>query len=111
MRCSLGSAALYWFPLDHLQRLVVILYYDMSAVYVRVKLFKAKYYWETFSFYISLSGFHISKCFASKCYGPVVLNKSSAKAIFTGIGLQDEGLGMVVVCEGGLEKHVAYPKT
>ena len=33
---------MYWFPLDHLQRLVVILYYDVSVINISMKLFKAK---------------------------------------------------------------------
>ena len=31
-------------------------------------------------------------------------------AIFTDIGLQDEGLCAIIMCKGGLEKHVAYPR-
>ena len=89
---------------------MIVLYYVMSAVYVCVEFFKTKHYGEAFSFYISLPGFHIGKCFTSKCYGPVVLNKSSTEAIFTGISLQDEGLCAIIICKGGLEKHVAYPR-
>ena len=44
-----------------------------------------------------------------KGYGLVVLDESSAKAIFTGIGLQDEGLCAVIINQSGPEKHVANP--
>ena len=102
---------MHWsLPLDHLQRLVVILHNDVPAIYICMKLFKAKIYWKTFSFYVCMPSLYICKCFASKRYSPVVLKECSAEAIFTGIGLQDKGFCMVIIGESGLEKHVAYPR-
>ena len=40
---------MYGFPLDHLQRLVVILYSDMFAIYICMELFKSKAYIERHS--------------------------------------------------------------
>ena len=33
---------MYWFPLDHLQKLVIFLYYHMSAIYVCMKFSRPK---------------------------------------------------------------------
>ena len=38
------------------------------------------------------------------------MKECSAEAIFTGISLLDMVFCMVIVGEGGLEKHVAYPR-
>ena len=66
---------MYGFPLDHLQRLVIILYYDMSARYVCVKLFKTKKDRKAFSLYIGISDFNISKHFTANGYGLIVLEE------------------------------------
>ena len=84
------------FPLDHLQRLVVILYSDMFAIYICMELFKSKAHEEAFSLYVSISGFNISQGLAGKSYGSVILEETSAETIFTGISLQDKGLGAVL---------------
>ena len=78
---------MYGFFLDHFQRFVIILNYDMSAIYVHVKLFKTKTDREAFSLFIGVSCFSISKCFTDKSNGPIVLEECSAEAIFTGISL------------------------
>ena len=38
------------------------------------------------------------------------MDECSAKAIFTGIGLQDKGFCTVIIGKSSLEKHVAYPR-
>ena len=85
------------FPLDHLQRPVVILHSDMIAKYIHMELFNSKAHGEAFSLYVSISGFNISQGLAGKSYGSVILEECSAKTIFTGISLQDQGLCVVIV--------------
>ena len=56
-----------------------------------------------------MCGLNSSKHLASESYGLVVLEVSSAEAIFTGIGLQDKGLDAIIICLSGPEEHVAKP--
>ena len=79
---------MYEFPLDHLQRLVVILYYYMSPIDICVELSKTKTDRQAFS---------------------LSLEECSAMAIFTCIGLLDKGLCAVIICQSGPEKHVTNP--
>ena len=76
------------FFLDNFQRLMIILYYYVSTVYVCMKLFKAKSDREALSLYVCISYFNISKCFTGKSNGYIVLEECSAEVIFTGISLQ-----------------------
>ena len=68
---------MYGYPLDHLQRLVVILYSDMFAVYVCMECLKSKVHEEAFYLYVSVPGFNISQGLAGKSYGPVILEVCS----------------------------------
>ena len=77
---------MYGFLLDHLQGFVVILYCNMSSINIGMEFSKAKTYRED-SLYIGVSGINVSKYFHSKGYGPIVLDESNTKAIFTGINL------------------------
>ena len=90
---------MYWFLLDHFQRFVVILNCDMSSINICMKLFKAKPDIEALFLYICISNFNISKHFTNKGYVLVVLEVCSAEAIFTGISLQDKGLGVIIVIQ------------
>ena len=94
---------------DHLQMTMVILYHYVSAINTCVKTFKAKADRNALSLYIGISGLHVSKHFASKGYGLIVLDEGNAEAIFTGISLQDKGLGAIIIGQSGPEKHVANP--
>ena len=58
--------------LDHLQRIVVMLYCDMSSINIPLEFFKAKTDREVFSLYIGISGLNVSKCFTSKGYGLIL---------------------------------------
>ena len=62
-------------PLDHLQRLLVILYSDMFAIYICMELFKTKAHREAFSLYVSISGFNISQGLAGTGFGSVILEE------------------------------------
>ena len=81
----------------------------MSSINIYLEFFKAKTDRKALSLYIGISGLNISKPFMSKGYRLIVLYEGSAKAIFTAIGLQDKGLGVIIVSQSGLEKHVANP--
>ena len=52
--------------LDHLQGFMVILYDNMPAVEICVKLLKAKANWQTLSFNICIVSLNISKGFIGK---------------------------------------------
>ena len=87
---------MYGFPMDHLKRLVLILYSNIFAVYVGMEPSSPKHT-ERHSLSVSIPGFNISQGLAGKSYGPIILEECSAKTIFTGISMQDKGLGMVIV--------------
>ena len=70
-------------------------------------IFKAKTDRETLSLYIGISGLNISKCSTDKGYGLVVLEESCTNSILTGIGLQDKGLCVVIICQSSPEKYAA----
>ena len=95
---------MYGLLLDHFQRFVVILYCNMSSLNIYVQFFKTKT--EAFSLYIGISGLNISKHLTSKGYGLIVLDETKTKPIFTGISLQDRGLGAIIISQSGPEKHV-----
>ena len=59
--------------------------------------------------YVGISGLNIIKHFTGKGYGFIVLEEYSTEAILTGIGLQDKGLCVVIICQSGPEKHVTNP--
>ena len=88
---------MYGFPLDHLWRLVIILYYNVFAICICLKLFNTNTDIEAFLLYVGISGFNISECFASEGHRLAILEECSAKTIFTGISLQDKGLCMVII--------------
>ena len=67
------------------------------------------FFWILITLNIGISGINISKNFASKGYGFVVLDEDSTEATFTGISLQDKGLGAILIGQSGPEKHVANP--
>ena len=67
-----------------------------------VKFLKAKTDRE--AFYIGISGLDIDKHLVSEGYGLVLLEKGSAKTIFTDISLWDKGLGAIITCQSGPEK-------
>ena len=54
------QCCMYGFPLDHLQRCVVILYYYMFTIDVSMKPFKIKTQGEAFSLYVGISSLYIS---------------------------------------------------
>ena len=98
---------MYGIPLDHLQRLLVILQCYMLAINICMEFLMAKTNRKAFSLYNGILDFNISKCFTGEGYGLVVLEECGAKAILTGISLQDKGLCAAIICQRGLQKHVA----
>ena len=103
------QCCMYGLPLDHFQRLVIILYCYMSSIDECVELFKTKTDREALSLYIGISGLNIYKCFTGEGYRLVVLEECSTESILTGIGLQDKGLCVVKICQSGPKKKVANP--
>ena len=84
---------------------VIFLYCYMSSIDVCMVLFKTKTYREALSLYIGISGLNINTNFTGN--GFVVWEEYSAKTILTGIGIQDKGLCVVIICQSGPEMHVA----